>query len=74
MPADDEVGRRVEVEAVADGQGGDQAGRWRQLAGEGGQAEGDGRADAAEGTDEPQADATSCHKGRNGEGRSGWVS
>ena len=61
-PPTNEVGRPIEVETVADGQGRDQAGRRRQLAGKRGEAESDGRADAAEGTDEPQADATGCHK------------
>ena len=61
VAADDELRRLVEVEAVEQRQGGDQAGGVGQAAAEGGQAEGRRGADAAEGADQPQTDATLTH-------------
>ena len=59
VAADDELCGRVEVEAVEEGQGGDEeVGVGRGRAAQGGQAEGRGGADAAEGADQPQTDAT----------------
>src|SRR5262249_39775496 len=61
VAADDEPRRRVQVEAVEEREDGDERGGVRQAAAQRGQAEGRRRADAAEGANHPQTNATLTH-------------